>query len=101
MAFEIIVKPIVWFDLLDAVDWYENEMPGLGKRFLNSFEQAKKRIQSNPNGYLNVTSGIKRILTKNFPYKVFYTFSDDTIFIIGVMHVKRSNTFVTKRLKSF
>ena len=98
MAFEIIVKSIVWIDLTDAIDWYENELPGLGKRFLNRFEEAIKKIQSNPFGYLNVGLGVKRILTKNFPYKVFYTVSDNTIFIIGVLHSKRSNSFVIKRL---
>lgn len=99
MAFEIVFKPIVWLDLSDAIDWYEGEMPGLGDRFLTSFEEAKKRIQSNPNGYLNIAPGIKRILTKNFPYKVFYTVSDDTIFIIGVMHANRGNAFVARRLR--
>lgn len=99
MAFEIIFKPIVRPDLLNAIDWYEIEIPGLGKRFLNSFEEAIKRIQSNPNGYLNVAPGIKRILTKNFPYKIFYTVAPDTIFIIGLMHAKRGNSFATRRLK--
>jgi hypothetical protein len=99
MAFNIVVKPIVWFDLEEAITWYENERSGLGKQFFDNFEDAKEKIKISPNNYLNIIPGVKRILVKKFPYKVFYTISDNTVFIIGLTHAKRSNAFVRKRLK--
>lgn len=36
MAFEILVKPIAWIDLEEAIDWYENAKPGLGEKFFQA-----------------------------------------------------------------
>ena len=99
MAFEIIVKPIVFLDLDEAMLWYENEQKGLSLRFFKSFETAIKTIKRNPNAFVEVTPGVKRILLRKFPYKVFYTVSENTIFILGVFHSKRSNAFIRKKLK--
>lgn len=99
MAFEIIVKPIVFLDLDEAMLWYESEQKGLSLRFFKSFETAIETIKKNPKAFLEVTPGVKRILLKRFPYKVFYTISKNTIFILGVFHAKRSNAFIRKRLQ--
>ena len=59
MAFRIIVKPIVWFDLEEAITWYQSERSGLGKQFFNSFEEVKEKIKANPKVYLNIIPGLK------------------------------------------
>ena len=99
MVFKIIIKPILWLDLEEAITWYEKERKGLGKIFFENFEEAIERIKINPNSYLNVIPDVKRILVKKFPYKIFYTISNDMVFIIGLSHAKRSNAHVRKRLK--
>jgi len=99
MAFEIVVKPIVFLDLDEAMMWYEYEQKGLSARFFKSFERAIVTIKKNPKAFLEVTPGVKRILLRKFPYKVFYTVSKNTIFILGVFHAKRSNAFIRKRLQ--
>jgi len=100
MAFEIIIKPIVFLDLDEAINWYESEQEGLAARFYESFETAIERIKENPDAFTNVIAGVKRILLKRFPYKVFYSVSENTIFILGVTHSKRSNAYIRKRLRS-
>ena len=99
MAFENIVKPIVFLDLDETMLWYEDEQKGLSLRFFKSFEMAIEKIEKNPNAFLEVTPGVKRILLRKFPYKIFYTVSEKTIFILGVFHAKRSNAFIRKRLQ--
>lgn len=42
---------------------------------------------------------VRRYKIESFPYKIFYTLSKDTIFILGISHAKRGNAFVRKRLK--
>lgn len=37
MAFKIIIKPIVFLDLDEALMWYESEQSGLAQRFYKSF----------------------------------------------------------------
>ena len=100
MVFDIIIKPIVFLDLDEAINWYEHEQKGLAARFYKSFETAIERIKKNPDAFANVTPEVKRILLKKFPYKVFYSISENTIFILGVSHSKRSNAYIRKRLKS-
>ena len=99
MVFKLIIKPVVWLDLDEAIEWYEKKSPGLGKRFIKSFEEAKEKIISQPLSYRNVTAAVKRTLLKDFPYKIFYHVAQDTIFIIGLAHTKRSNAFIRRKLR--
>jgi hypothetical protein len=100
MVFKLIIKPVVWLDLDEAIEWYEKKSPGLGRRFIKSFEEAQEKIVTQPSSYHNVTPAVKRILLKNFPYKIFYHIVEDTVFIIGLAHVKRSNAFIKRKLRS-
>jgi hypothetical protein len=59
MAFDLIIKPIVWLDLNEAIEWYEKESPGLGKRFFKSFEKTKENIIRSPASYPNITQRLK------------------------------------------
>jgi plasmid stabilization system protein ParE len=95
MDFEIIIEPRAWTDLDDIIFWYENASRGLGKRFYENFENSLNRIKKNPNAFLEIEPSVRRILIKKFPYKLFYTISGNKIFVIGIMHAKRS----THRLK--
>ena len=54
MAFKIIIKPIVFLDLDEAINWYEHEQKGLAVRFYKSFETAIERIKKNPDAFANV-----------------------------------------------
>ncbi len=99
MAFKIFIKPIVFLDLDEALLWYESEQKGLAMRFYQSFENAIERINRNPHAFSDVTPGVKRILLKKFPYKVFYTISENKIFVLGISHAKRSNSYIRKRLR--
>jgi plasmid stabilization system protein ParE len=99
MDFEIIVKPEAEIDLDEAVLWYETELSGLGIRFYNGFENALERIVKSPNAFIEISPEIRRIIIKQFPYKVFYSVSGNKIFVIGIMHAKRSTGFIKNRLK--
>jgi len=56
MAFKIVIKPIVFSDTEEAVIYYENKLPGLSKRFYNSFLFALDEIQSKPSTFSFVKS---------------------------------------------
>ena len=99
MGFNLIIKPIVFFDLQDAIDWYERESLGLGKRFLSKVEVAKNQIINNPYHYSIFHQDVRRILIEKFPYKIYYIINDTTVIIIGISHGKRSKAFVHRRLK--
>ena len=48
MAFEIVVKPQAWFDLVGAMLWYDSRRESLGREFFKDFEVAIDRIKINP-----------------------------------------------------
>ena len=98
MAFKIIIKPLARFDLDEAILWYENELSGLGNRFYQAFIDALERISKDPEAFMEISADVRRIVIKKFPYKVFYTISENKIFIIGIMHAKRSSGFLENRL---
>jgi hypothetical protein len=101
MAYNLLIKPIVFFDVEEAYNYYNEKSPGLGSRFYNQFLSAIKRIENNPFSYLIIKEPVRRCKIKMFPYKVFYTITGESIFVIGVSHAKRSNAFIKKRLGRF
>ena len=46
MVFELLIKPIVFVDIDEAVEYYENQLAGLGKRFYNHFLASLREIQN-------------------------------------------------------
>ena len=100
MAFELIIKPIVFFDVEDAISYYEQQSAGLGKRFYDNFLITLQSIQTHPHQYTFVYSSIRRCMIAKFPYKVFYFIDGEKVFVLGIAHAKRSNAFIRKRLHS-
>ncbi|MEJ7677931.1 MAG: type II toxin-antitoxin system RelE/ParE family toxin [Segetibacter sp.] len=99
MAFKLLIKPIVFVDIDEAVDYYEKKVNGLGKRFYNDFLASLTNIQNKPLTYSYAKDPVRRCKIETFPYKIFYLVSEDTIFILGVAHAKRNNAFVKRRLR--
>ena len=99
MGFEIIIKPAAWLDLVDAMIWYDEKRSDLGREFFNDFEKSINRIIENPKAFKEITKEVRIIPTKRFPYKIFYTVSENTIFIIAIFHAKRSNSFIRRKLR--
>ena len=100
MAFDVIIKLVVWLDVDEAIEWYENKSTGLGRRFYKSFDEVLDKITKDPTAYFFVAKNVRRILFRNFPYKLLYTISDNTVFVIGVFHEKRSKASIRRRIKS-
>jgi hypothetical protein len=98
MVFDVIIKPIVFLDVEEAVLYYESKSKGLGKRFYNNFIIALAEIEINPHHYSYIKEPVRRHAIKKFPYKIYYFISNNKIIILGVSHTKRSNTYIKSRL---
>ncbi|MBI5526640.1 MAG: type II toxin-antitoxin system RelE/ParE family toxin [Deltaproteobacteria bacterium] len=72
-----------------AAAYYENEQNDLGKRFLASVQEAISKIQINPLLYPVVDLGVRRCLTRTFPFGVLYRDHPGLIEIVAVMHLHR------------
>lgn len=76
-------------DVEAAFDWYEGEEPGLGFEFLDEVRAAYHRILEHPFGFQDLRSGIRRALTRRFPYAVYFSVEGETIVIVAVLSTAR------------
>jgi len=77
-------------DVEAAFNWYEGEEPGLGLEFLEELRAAYHRILDHPLGYQDLRSGIRRALTRRFPYAVYFSIEEERIVIVAVLSTARN-----------
>jgi plasmid stabilization system protein ParE len=76
-------------DIEAAFEWYESEQLGLGLEFLDEVRAAYTRILDGPFKYEELRSGIRRAITRRFPYGIYFSVEDELIFVIAVLHTAR------------
>ncbi len=87
-------------DFKNAIAWYDEISPDIGDKFENSFYHTEKRLLQNPLAFSFIKrTKYKRVLLKNFPYKMAYKIENNIIYVIALIHTARSNRFIKKRLK--
>ncbi len=98
MTHQIIIRPEAENDLRESFLWYEEKRQGLGHDFLLQIEAGLKFIQRNPElTPVEYKEARKRII-KKFPYKIIYLFKNDAIFVLAVLHGKRSPALLKNRI---
>jgi len=84
-------------ELDEAFEWYENQLDGLGYRFLNEIDSGVRRISGYPMSCQEVTPGIRRCLLGRFPYCLIYANDGDGIIILAVAHLHRKPKYWIER----
>jgi toxin ParE1/3/4 len=102
----VTFDPAAQAELNKAIDDYENEEEGLGRRFLNEVIALKERIERRP-GLFPVVLGlpprdppIQRGRLKVFPFVLVFICKDDEIRILAVAHGKRLPNYWMDRARS-
>lgn len=80
-----------------AAAFYKEKQPSLAQRFLDSLEDALRRIQRYPHAYRKVEGEIRKCRLSHFPYGVIYRVQSKSIEIIAVMHLRRSPGYWKQR----
>ncbi len=86
-------------ELADAVDYYNEQCPGLGYEFAAEVKSTLTRIDSFPNAWPRFSNRTRRCMTNRFPYGVLYQIRTDHILIAAIMHLKRDPKKWQERLK--
>lgn len=89
MSFRLRTRPEADRDLIEARRWYEGQSPLAAERFRKAIEATFASIAEGPLKYGVIYKGVRRALTGGFPYAVFFTLRDETIFVIAVTHQAR------------
>jgi len=78
-------------DILEAIEWYEEKREGLGDELFIAIENEKHFIEHNPYHYEDKYKGIRKAITKRFPYILYYRIeSESQVLVYAVLHMKRS-----------
>ena len=85
-------------ELIDAQDWYENEAPGLGRRFRAAVDAVIQRMNANPRQFPVIYKSIHRALLRRFPYSLLFVIeADETLTVIACFHGSRDPAHWQKR----
>jgi plasmid stabilization system protein ParE len=76
-------------ELDDAISWYDSEQENLGRLFFEEVRFALKRITTFPESCAQIAPGLRRCLTRRFPYMLVYGIDNETVVIVAVAHLHR------------
>ena len=78
----------------DAAMWYETREPGLGLDLISEVHSAIARASKNPESFTRVRRNpiVRRVLTRRFPFRIFFVVRSDAIVIFAVQHAARPDS---------
>lgn len=99
MAVQVRVTSAASQDLVQAHDWYEQQSPGLGKEFVRTVDAVFAFIERDPMLFGPTYRDLRRVLTKRFPYAVYYQCADaQTARVVAVLHTAMDKARLNPRL---
>lgn len=100
MSRRLVVRPEAESDILDAALWYEEQGQGLGLDLVQEVGIATRRAVEAPLLFplLRRRPEVRRVLTRRFPYRVFFVVRDDAVVVFAVMHAARHDRGWVARL---
>lgn len=78
------------YELDDAIDYYNAQMPSLGQAFLLEILTSLDRLCLWPNAWHSVSKSTRRCQLKRFPYGIIYSKVDDVILVLAIGHLHRN-----------
>lgn len=97
MKIEFLELAKLEFD--DAIAYYENESEGLGKRFKDEIRSSIDMIVQFPELYPIFINDIRKCVTYTFPYTIFYTYEDGTVYVYAIANHYRNPSIYAKRFQ--
>jgi toxin ParE1/3/4 len=96
----VIFRPQAVEDVTEAAAWYEAHSPGLGEELIDEILTATRRAENSPELFRIVhrDGNVRRVLANRFPYRIFFSIVDETLFVHAVLHGARHDHRWTDRL---
>ena len=94
----VIFTPRARAELIDAQDWYENESPGLGRRFRAAVDAVVQRMSASPRQFPVIYKNVRRALLRRFPFALMFVIeADESLTVIACFHGSRDPAHWKKR----
>lgn len=85
-------------ELKAAVEYYEDQLQGLGAAFYDEVIKAADYISRFPEGWQKIGKNTRKFILKRFPYLLLYIYEDNNIFITAVAHQHRNPDYYIDRI---
>lgn len=99
MVYKLIIKPKSQQDIREAMEWYKNQNINLPQKFLAKIDESLVKIQKNPQHYQKRYKEIRIVFTRKFPYGIYYTVENHTVYVQAVLHTKQNSDIAENRIK--
>ena len=95
---KLVILPSARNDLAEGFGFYERQQEGLGGYFLESLFSDIDSLRLYAGIHLKVF-GNHRLLSKRFPYAIYYAEESGTVFVKAVLDCRRDPKFHRQRLR--
>jgi len=93
------VQPRAEAEADEAAAWYEAEQPGLGIEFLFELDAAIERAAESPLAYARVFMDARRVLTRRFPFAVYFLYGGEVVEVFAILHQRRGGSLWQSRVR--
>lgn len=95
----ISIQPSALRDLREGFDFYEQTEAGLGDYFLDSLSSDIESLRLYAGVHSIHFGRFHRLLSKRFPYAVYYQVENDEILIRAILDLRRDPRWIVRKLK--
>ena len=95
----IEILDLAGLDILEGFHFYETQETGLGAYFLNSIYSDIESLRIYAGIHRQPHKNYHRLLSKRFPFAIYYTVSGETAFIHAVVDCRRDPAWIRGKLK--
>ena len=96
---KIKILDLAELDLIDGFQFYEAQESGLGSYFLTNLYADIESLKLYAGIHERPYKAYHRLLSRRFPFAVYYAFEGQTVSIHAVVDCRRDPAWVRKRLK--
>lgn len=93
--------PLVRTDINAAINWYEDEQPGLGADFWQDLLSHYQALPRDAGLYAVRFAGVRRLNLDRFPYGLFYVIREPEVWLLAVLHDSRDTEKVLAERRQY
>jgi hypothetical protein len=90
MSYNLLISPIAKAELLESIEWYNEQKKGLGLDFISEIEKSLRIIENKPTLFAKIYKEYRMVLTDRFPFEIFYSVESNNIIIHHIFHASRN-----------
>jgi len=91
MPYAVKMAPGALKDIDESFEWYNEQIPGLGNRFINCIDERITELSITPNSGSVRYDNVRCALVKIFPYTIHYSVDEKlkTLIVFRILHISK------------